>query len=50
MEVIIDRVNGNLSFAINDMDFGIACSNIPKDDILYPIVMINDQNQKVELI
>ena len=50
VEVIVDRAKGTLSFAINDVDYGIACKNIPIDDKLYPIVMINDINQEVELI
>ena len=50
IEVIIDRQLGNLSFAINDINYGIACSEIPQEDTLYPIVMINDQNQIVEII
>ena len=45
----MDRKLGNLSFEVNDIN-GIACSEIPKDDILYPIVMINDVNQIVEII
>ena len=50
LEVIVDRQLGNLSFSINDDNYGIACSGIPKEDILFPIVMINDQNQIVEII
>ena len=50
IEVIVDRKAGTLSFSINDSNYGIAYSQIPKDDILYPIVMINDQNQIVELL
>ena len=50
IEVIVDRQLGNLSFSINDDNYGIACSEIPKEDILFPIVMINDQNQIVEII
>ena len=42
IEVIVDRKAGNLSFSINDSNYGIAYSLIPKDDILYPKVMIND--------
>ena len=48
--VIVDRKVGNLSFHVNDSDYGIAYSDIPKDDILYPIVLINDQNQIVEIL
>ena len=50
IEVIVDRKNGNLSFSINGSNYGIAYSEIPKDDILYPIVMICDENQIVELL
>ena len=50
IKVIVDRKLGNLSFEINNENYGIACPNIPKDDILYPIVMINDQGQIVEIV
>ena len=36
IEVIVDRKLGNLSFAINNINYGIACSSIPKEDELYP--------------
>lgn len=48
--VVVDREKGTLSFAINDVDYGIACNNIPLEDKLYPIVLINDVNQTVELL
>ena len=50
IKVIVDRKLGNLSFEINNENYGIACSNIPKDDILYPIVMIYNQGQIVEIV
>jgi len=50
VEVIVDRKNGTLSFSVNGSNYGIAHSQIPKDDILYPIIMINDENQIVELL
>ena len=50
IEVILDRISGNLSFAVNDNDYSIAYSDISKDDILYPVVMLIEQNQIVELI
>ena len=50
IEVIVDRISGNLSFAVNDNDYGIAYSDISKDDILYPVIMLMEQNQIVELI
>ena len=50
VEVIVDRKLGNLSFAVNNINYGIACSNIPKDEILFPTVTIYDQNLSVEII
>ena len=50
IEVIVDRKLGNLSFAINDINYGIACSNIPKEEILYPTVVIFEQNHIVEIV
>ncbi len=50
IEVIVDRKLGNLSFAINDINFGIACSNIPKEEVLYPTVVIYQQNHAVEIV
>ena len=50
ISVIVDRKFGNLSFQVNDIDYGIAFSKIPKDDILYPIISICDQNQTVEIV
>lgn len=46
----MDRILGNLSFAVNDVDYGIAFSQIPKEDILYPTIIIYDQNLSVEII
>ena len=50
VEVIADRKEGNLSFAVNDSDYGIAYSNMPKEETLYPIVIILDQNNIVEIV
>ena len=50
IEVIVDRKSGNLSFAINNINHGIACSNIPKDDILYPVVLFYEQGLSVEIV
>ena len=50
IKVIVDRKLGNLSFEINGENYGIACANIPKDDILFPIVIICDQGQIVEIV
>ena len=50
IEVIVDRKLGNLSFAINGINFGIACSTIPKDDILYPTIVLYEQGQNIEIV
>ena len=50
VEVIVDRVEGNLSFALNNVNFGIACTDIPKDEELYPTVILYEQGLSVELI
>ena len=43
IEIIVNRKLGNLSYSINDINFGIACTNIPKEDILYPTVLLYEQ-------
>ena len=50
IEVVVDRQNGNLSFEINGINYGIACSDIPKEDKLYPVIIIYDKNQSVEIL
>ena len=50
IEVIVDRKKGNLSFALNDINYGIACSTIPKDHILYPTIVLYEQGLSVELV
>ena len=50
IEVIVDRKLGTLSFSINDFNCGIAYSQIPNEDILYPVININDENQIVEIV
>jgi len=50
IEVIVDRKVGNISFSVNGKNYGIAYSQISKEDALYPIVHINDQNQIVEIL
>ena len=50
IEVIVDRKNGNLSYSLNDINYGIACSTIPKDDILYPTIVLYEQGLSVELV
>ena len=50
LEVIADRITGKLSFAVNDFNFGIAFKNIPKEDTLYPIIIMQFQAQIIVLI
>jgi len=50
VEVTVDRIKGHLSFAVNDVDYGIAFTNIPSKETLYPVVLIYDVNQTVELL
>ena len=50
VEVIVDRKLGNLSFVVNGSDYGIACTSIPKEDILYPTITLYDQNLQIELV
>ena len=50
IEVIVDRKLGNLSFAVNDINYGIAYSNIPKEETLYPTIVIYQQNHNVEIV
>ena len=41
---------GILSFIINNTNYNIQCSNIPTNEELYPIVIIYDMNQMVEIL
>ena len=50
IEVIADRINGDLSFSVNNKNYGLTNIKIPNNDELYPIVLINDENQSVEII
>ena len=50
IEIIVDRKLGNLSFSVNGINFGIACNNIPKDDELYPTVVLYEKDLNVEIV
>ena len=50
IEVIVDRKLGNLSFAINGKNYGIACNSIPKEDKLYPVINLYDLNNSIEIL
>ena len=48
--VIVDRIKGNLSFYLNDINLGIVCSNIPLNEELYPAIILYEQGQNVEVV
>ena len=50
IEVIVDRKLGNLSFVVNNINYGIACSSIPKEDELYPTIVLFENPLGVEII
>ena len=50
IEVIIDRKKNELSFAVNDVNFGIACFDLPQDIELYPSLILYEKNLNVEII
>ena len=50
VEVIIDRIKGNLSFGVNGVNLGIGCQNIPNDIILFPCIGIYDILESVEIV
>ena len=50
IDVIFDRKLGNLSYAVNNINYGIACSAIPNEDILYPTVILYEQGLSVEIV
>ena len=50
IEVIVDRINGNLSFAVNYINYGKVNCEIKKGSILYPFIIICDQDKQVELV
>ncbi len=50
IEVIVDMSDRILSFTINGIDYGVAFNDIPVKEKLYPIVLINNINQIVEIM
>ena len=50
IEVIVDRKLGNLSFCVNDFNCGIVWTSIPKEESLYPTIVLYDQNHSIELV
>ena len=49
VKVIVDLIKGELSFAVNDIFYGVGC-NIPLDINLSPFVLIYDEGESIELI
>ena len=49
VEVIMNTINGELSFSINDINYGVACK-IPLNIELSPLVIIQDQGESIELL
>ena len=50
IEVIVDRKLGNISYSINVINYGLAFQDIPKEDILYPTVVLYEQGLSVEIV
>ena len=50
IEVTVDRKEGNLSFSVNNRNYGLTGVKIPENEILYPIILINDEKQSVEIV
>ena len=50
IEVTADRIKGDLSFSVNNINYGLTNIKIPNNEELYPIVLINDENQCVEIV
>ena len=49
IEVIMNTINGELSFSINGINYGVACK-IPLDIDLSPFVSIYNQGESIELL
>ena len=50
VEVIIDRTKGELSFKVNDEEYGIAAKDIPKVGELFPFISLYEEGQIVEIL
>ena len=50
IEIIMNMKIGELSFSVNGINYGIAAKNIPTDIELYPIILINDMYESVEIL
>ena len=45
----MNTINGELSFSINDINYGVACK-IPLNIELSPFVLIRDKGESIELL
>lgn len=49
VEVIMNTINGELSFVVNGQNYGVACK-VPLNKDLSPFVLIYDQGESIELL
>ena len=50
VDVVMDTTNGELSFALNRVNLGIAYEEVPLDKPLVPCVILGKQGDSVELV
>ena len=50
VEITADRTSGNLSFSVNGISCGFASSALPKNEELYPIVILYEHGLSVEIV
>ena len=50
IRIEVNRINHSLSFSINDKNCGIAYSEIPPNDELYPVIMPYEAKSSIEII
>ena len=46
----MNRIDNSSSFNVNDKNYGIACTNIPSDIPLYPIVILYYNSDSIEIL
>ena len=49
VKVIMNTINGELSFSVNGILYGVAC-NIPLNTDLSPFVLLRKQGNSIELL
>ena len=50
IHIVMFLVFGYFVFAINDIKYGIACTTIPKDEELFPTIILYEQGLSVEKV